>query len=183
MACCFESLARLTLSSLRYGRSPASNLSAANSSGTTSTAMRQLILLTWSDCGTTCPDAVRVCPSTVMVRPFWPRALAYSADLSTVLSTRYSPAASSIGFSPASCRAALNCDNGTYCTPSSAMLEFSSEPICSSVKPQASASCLFVKSLASHVSTWAEPVTRSSQSGMSDFIYAAVEPSLACHRL
>ena len=63
------------------------------------------------------------------------------------------------------------------------MLEFSSEPICSSVKPQASASCLFVKSLASHVSTWAEPVTRSSQSGMSDFIYAAVEPSLVCHRL
>ena len=63
------------------------------------------------------------------------------------------------------------------------MLEFSSEPIWASVKPQALTSCLFVRSLASHVSTWVEPVTRSSQSGMSDFIYAAVEPSLACQRL
>ena len=56
-------------------------------------------------------------------------------------------------------------DNETYCTPSSAMLELSSEPICEAWKPHASASCLFVKSFASHVSTWAEPVTRSSQSG------------------
>ena len=63
------------------------------------------------------------------------------------------------------------------------MLEFSSEPICSSVRPQLSTSCLFVKSVASHVSTWAEPVTRTSQSGMSDLRYASVEPPFACSRL